>query len=87
MEMEVTNWNFDMSQAPRGSLVTIDRQIGKNTATIEQHVPDLIIAAGRDGKTVTVSRWLPEADRWNMFSKAHPPIAWMPFPKHPEAEA
>ena len=30
-----------------------------------------------------VARWLESEGRWNMFSKAHPPIAWQPFPTHP----
>lgn len=44
----------------------------------------MIIAAGSKGH-VTVSKWLPREERWQMFSKDTPPLAWMPWPTHPEA--
>lgn len=79
----MSDWNFDMSQAPRGSWHTVTRKIGKNEVETEEHVPDLIIAAGNDG-VVTLSRWLPREGRWNMFTAAVPPRAWQPWPSHPE---
>lgn len=82
----MTVWNFDISQAPRGKTIQVERTIGKNTSMIDVHVHDMIIAAGNNG-VVTVSKWLPEAERWNMFTKAAPPLAWMPWPAHPHAEA
>ena len=51
----MSGWNFDMSQAPRGSWHTVTRKIGKNEVETEEHVPDLIIAAGNGG-VVTLSR-------------------------------
>ena len=78
------SWNFDMSTAPRGEVRKVKRIIGKNEAEIDVHEPTIIIAAG-SGDVVTVSRWLPKEGRWNMFTKAVPPIAWMEFPKHPQA--
>ena len=44
-------WNFDISQAPRGTVRMVERTIGKNTVSVEDHTPDLIIAAG-DGAAV-----------------------------------
>ena len=41
-----------------------------------------IIAAGGKG-VVTGSRWLEKEGRWNMFTKAVPPLAWQPWPDHP----
>lgn len=41
-----------------------------------------IIAAGTKN-VVTASRWLPKEGRWNMFTKAVPPLAWQPWPTHP----
>lgn len=81
----MSEWNFDMTQAPRGTVRSVTRTIGKNEVTTEEHVPDLIIAAGNDG-VVTVSRWLPKEARWNMFSDKTPPMAWQPWPQHPEKE-
>jgi len=77
-------WNFDMSQAPRGETRMVTRTIGKNEVDVAEHIPALIIAAGND-QVVTVSKWLPEQGRWNMFSKGTPPLAWQPWPAHPEA--
>ena len=44
-----------------------------------------IIAAGNGG-TVTVSSWNVKREAWSMFTKETPPLAWMPWPQHPEAE-
>lgn len=45
-----------------------------------------IIVASDCGKVFS-SRWLPakgkDGDRWEGFSKGHDPIAWMPWPTHP----
>lgn len=42
-----------------------------------------IIALGSVG-TVTLSRWMPKENRWEMFTKDCPPIAWQPWPTAPE---
>ena len=81
----MTQWNFNMDEAPRGNIRSVTRIIGKNEVTTEEHVPDVIIAAGNDG-VVTLSRWLPKEGRWNMFSAKVPPLAWMHWPQHPEAQ-
>lgn len=41
-----------------------------------------IIAAGNEG-VVTVSRWNEKRQAWTMFAADTPPLAWMPWPKHP----
>jgi hypothetical protein len=84
---EPTAWNFNMDQAPRGEEREVSRTVGKHriVSVKLEHVPAPIIAAGACG-VVTVSRWLPEEERWNMFTKASPPVAWMPWPTHPGAQ-
>ena len=79
----MSEWNFDMNAAPRGKLKTVRRRIGEREVDVTEHVPDLIIAAGNCG-VVTLSKWLPDQGRWNMFTKSTPPIAWHPWPEHPE---
>jgi len=74
-------WNFDMDAAPRGTTRMVTRIIGKTEVERQDHVSALIIAAGND-QVVTVSKWLPEQGRWNMFSKDTPPLAWQPWPAH-----
>lgn len=78
-------WNFDMAKAPKGSWQNVERTVGKAIKVARVHTPELIIAAGNGG-VVTISRWLPEEERWNMFTKDVPPLAWQPWPKHPSEE-
>lgn len=75
-------WNFDMSQAPKGKTVLVERA-GKNGPTeVPVFRSDKVIIATEDG-TVTVSRWLPEELRWEMCSKKDTIIAWHPWPEFP----
>ena len=74
-------WNFDMSEAPRGHHE--DRAVAKGTRKV--FIPARIIAAASDG-TVTLSNWIPDQQRWNMFTEDAPPIAWMPWPEHPGSQ-
>jgi len=41
-----------------------------------------IIAAGTNG-LVTISRWNEKRQAWSMFTANVPPVAWMPWPRHP----
>lgn len=78
----MSEWNFNMDEAPKGDWREAPRMVGKKLVNIATHFPVQIIAAG-NGDVVTLSRWLPDEGRWNMFSKSTPPIAWMPWPAHP----
>ena len=60
-----------MDTAPKGEWV--ERQTGKGVAQV--HVPKRIIALMSDGDW-TVSYWIEKAQRWNMFKKDSPPLAW-----------
>lgn len=80
-------WNFNMDEAPKGrtetrSWTSADGKEGQRQVFVSERI---IAAAGDDKQTVTPSNWLPDQGRWNMFAKEHPPIAWMPWPNHPEA--
>ncbi len=80
----MSEWNFDMEAAPRGHTELRTRKGRDGTETeYAHHVSAKIIAAAADGVTVTVSNWLPDQERWNMFNKDAPPVAWMPWPEHP----
>ncbi|MDB5531565.1 MAG: hypothetical protein JWR51_4668 [Devosia sp.] len=74
----MTDWNFDISAAPRGHTET---RTAKGQP-YEAFVGDPIIVATEDG-TVTLSQWLPKTERWEMLGKDEAPIAWQPWPKHP----
>ncbi len=78
----MTDWNFNMKEAPRGKYETKTQKIKGKTITREVFVPDKIIAAGKCG-VVTRSHWLPDHKMWNMFGENELPIAWQPWPEHP----
>lgn len=82
------DWNFDISQAPRGRMIQKEVKTPKGgTALRDVFLPDRIIVASQDGETVTVSHWIPptkrSAGRWNLLGSSETPLAWMPFPEHP----
>ena len=80
-------WNFDMDAAPHGRVEQRTRKVKDADVPYEHFVRDRIIVAADDGKTVTMSSWLPEEGRWEMFTKDHPPIAWQLWPEHPGAQS
>lgn len=86
----MTEWNMDISTAPKGRVVSSVIEIGKGkTRQIDTFVPDIIIAVSRHHETIR-SYWVPskytmdgnllEGDRWAGFTRENPPIAWMPWP-------
>lgn len=80
-------WNFNISEAPKGRTdwITTGKTNKDGSPVLKRvHVAPRIIAAG-DGGVVTLSRWLPVEERWEMFTKDCPPLAWMPWPEHPYA--
>lgn len=76
-------WNYDMDAAPRGETVMVERPGKNGPVQVFVYKHTKLILGGKCG-TVTVSRWLPEEKRWEMFSKHETPLAWMPWPSAPE---
>lgn len=76
-------WFFDMSAAPRGEYVksTVKSSKGPVEKETYQHVTIYLLGAC---KTVTHGKWLPDEERWEMFTKDVPPVAWMPLPTAPK---
>ena len=66
--------------APKGEWV--ERPAGKG-GTTKSHVPKRLIALMSNGDW-TVSYWIEHAQRWNMFTKDSPPVAWCLPPAPPE---
>lgn len=75
-------WSYNMDEAPKGEYKEVP---ARNGSVRKVFVPEKILAAHHDGELVTISNWIPEQERWNMFSKDAPPIAWSPWPDHPGA--
>jgi hypothetical protein len=78
-------WDFDITQAPRGSYVVRNKTLGKGRGDTKDFVADVVILATKCG-VVTKSRYLPDEKRWEGLAKGEQPVAWQPWPKHPHAE-
>lgn len=76
------SWSFDISKAPRGSYVVVNRKFGKGQADTRVFKPDRVILATKCGK-VTVSKYLPDEKRWEMLAHGEQPVAWQAWPDHP----
>lgn len=83
----MSEWNFDISTCPKGSNLKESREVGGRVADIMCFRPFYVWAAGDCG-VVTKSYIENGGDKFSMFSKDHPPIAWQPFnkPKHPHKD-
>jgi hypothetical protein len=65
--------------APKGSYKEV--AVGKGGVR-DHYEPEYILVPTSDGK-VTISYWVPDQERWCMFTKKHPPKWWMPLPEPP----
>ena len=79
----MTDWNYDMSAAPKGQVRATGEFIPPGMKMWGNTMTFIIIAADGLGN-VGLSRWLINEERWLNFNKANPPIAWQPWPDHPE---
>jgi len=85
-------WNRDIEAAPKGFEATEERLIAGRLKKVEVYIYMPVILASKCGR-VMKSRWLP-ADtgahrpigRWEGFQPLEEPVAWMPWPEHPEAK-
>lgn len=80
------SWDFDISRAPKGNMVTRYVATKDGKKPFEAFEADHVILATKCGK-VTVSYWIPDESRWCMLSKGEEPVAWQRWPDHPDAEA
>lgn len=82
------DWNFDIREAPKGEYVSTTRTVKGKEVTSRDYQSVKIIAA-TDCNKVIITWWLPQVGqdggRWNFFCKGQEPLAWMPYPKHPNA--
>ncbi|RVQ10031.1 hypothetical protein [Sinorhizobium meliloti] len=77
-------WNFDISAAPRGRTITVTETDKDGKLRERQEFRhDHVILASKCGK-VSRSYWIPDEQRWCMFSKNEEPKAWQHWPEWPE---
>ena len=78
------SWNFNIEEAPKGR--RFKREIKQKDKIIYQPVfeEQRVLTASKCGN-VFVS-YMTEKGRWSGYTDKELPIAWMPFPKHPNGE-
>jgi len=70
------NWNLDISKAPRGRYDIVARKVaGGKTGDHRVFRPAYVWMASHCGK-VTMSSYLPDQKRWEMFALGEQPVAW-----------
>lgn len=81
----MTNWNYNMDEAPKGTHREVSAGLAKDGSPKVRKVYQRVNLLAADGSSdlVTITCWLPDQNRWNMFTKEHPPIAWAEWPTHP----
>ncbi|CUX07654.1 hypothetical protein CFBP6626_07540 [Agrobacterium tumefaciens] len=87
----MTNWNHDISAAPRGKMVPFTRKGKDGPISTEIFRKDCILAVDVHG-VVYQSYWIPprytqsggllEGNRWSGFNPGIDPIAWAPWPTY-----
>lgn len=87
----MTNWNHDLSAAPRGKMVPYTRKGKDGPVQAEQYRKEYILAVNVHGD-VYQSYWIPprytqsggllEGNRWSGFNPGVDPIAWAPWPEY-----
>lgn len=82
-DQNYTSWRTDLDAAPRGKLVTSIVKTAKGDREVQSFEADPVILASKCGKVIK-SRWMPEPGRWEFFNKDEQPVAWQPWPDHPE---
>ena len=87
----MTEWNENISEAPVGKEVTVTRLVpdknsasGRSVKDLQEYQRDDVILASKCGKVIK-SYWLPDEKRWAGFNAGEQPVAWMAWPKHPNA--
>lgn len=84
------DWNHNIDAAPKGGYVERTETRKGEPVKIREWVSPRIHAVSSDHRVIT-SRWLPDLKkegegRWEMFSKDHPPLAWIAFPEYSPVE-
>ena len=75
-------WNFNIDEAPRGQIV--EHEVVRNGKTVKTKAfaPDRIMAASKC-EAVFPTYWVEKENRWSGFCKDEQPLAWQPYPVHP----
>lgn len=72
-------WNYDISQAPRGKIVEAKRQGKDGEYTLKRFEPETVILSTKCGSVVK-SFWSDKRQSWSGLATGETPIAWMAWP-------
>jgi hypothetical protein len=92
MESKMTDWNYNIDEAPRGKTVVKFAKTKNGTASYEAFEKEKIIGCiDNPEKWVAVTYWTPPTKhtpkgRWSGATQDQELLAWMPMPKHPKAD-
>lgn len=82
-QFDENGWCWDLEQAPKSYLAKTNYVAARKNRSLTKTVSIYFLAASLDGKTVTRTRWLPDVERFEGFTKSQMPVAWRPYPEHP----
>ena len=91
METEMTDWNYNIDEAPRSTTVTKRVKTKEGFENRDVEVPVKIIGCiDTPEKWVAVTYWTPPTKhtpkgRWSGATQDQELLAWMPMPEHPKA--
>ena len=81
----MTDWNYDISEAPKGSYTEIYQNSRVGGYYRQKFVPDLVILATGCGAVIK-SFWSDKRQNWSGLATGEQPVAWQPWPTPPEKE-
>ncbi len=83
------SWNYDMNAVPRGRHETRVRTIKNEKQEYDVFIPErVLLAHPRDGQVyatywIEPTKFTPKG-RWAGWRESDEPLAWQPYPEHPE---
>lgn len=71
----MTDWNPDISKAPRGRYIVTNRKFGRGRADTKVFHPDKVLVLTKCGQEI-VSQYLPDSKRWEGLATGEQPVGW-----------
>lgn len=71
----MTDWNPNISKAPRGRFIIRNRKFGKGNADTKVFAADKVLLLTKCGQEI-VSQYLPDSKRWEGLATNEQPVGW-----------
>ena len=82
----MSEWNFNMSEAPLSEYVETETKSKSGKKTTSRVLKKKTVMTASTCKKVIRTYWLPDENRWAGYTPDVGPIAWQPCLMHPHAE-